>query len=197
MESTEDMYLEPIDWYQNSVNIRNDMGKKTYPRGASTLTREIAKEELGKLAKIKKRAEMDAKYWEARGDKERAQMAKDQYIEDHFLPALELVVVASTPDEVLNAKDIIKEFDNLSMQYGPGYTESYLRTAYGDQLGNASSQSDGYVRENVNHIKRLAAMDQIRSAYGLAMKLKEEIDNGSHTSSDEDYEIITRVASIG
>lgn len=124
-------------------------------------------------------------------------MVKDQYIEERFLPAVEMVVIASTPDEVLNSKDILREFDDLSMQYGPGYTASYIRTAYGDQLGNASSQSDGYVVENVERIKYLSAMDQLRSAYGLAKKLKDEIDNGDHTSSDEDYEIITRVASIG
>lgn len=197
MDSIEGMYLRPIDWYQNNVNIRSDMEKKTYPRGASTLTRQIAKEELEKLAKLKKRAEMDVKYWESRGDKERAQIAKDQYIEEKFLPTVELVIVASTPDEVLNAKDILKAFDNLSMQYGPGYTESYIRTAYEDQLGNTSSQSDGYVRDNIAHIKHLANTDQIRSAYSLAKRIKDEVDKGQHTSSDADYEILTRVASIG
>lgn len=188
---------EPVDIYQQNVDKRAEIIEKPVQRGTSTLTREIALEELEKLAKLKKRAEMDAKYWEARGDKERAQMVKDQYIEERFLPAVEVVVIASTPDEVLNAKDILREFDNLSMQYGPGYTASYIRTAYGDQLGNVSSQSDGYVVENVERIKYLSAMDQLRSAYGLAKKLKDEIDNGEHTSSDEDYEIITRVASIG
>jgi hypothetical protein len=197
MDPTEDMYLRPIDWYQNNVNIRSDMEKKTYPRGASTLTRQIAKEELEKLAKLKKRAEMDAKYWESRGDKERAQMAKDQYIEEKFLPAVELVIVASTPDEVLNAKDILKAFDDLSMQYGPGYTESYIRTAYEDQRGNTVSQSDGYVRDNISQIRHLANTDQIRSAYSLAKRIKDEVDKGQHTSSDSDYEILTRVASIG
>lgn len=195
--SIEDIPSEPVDIYQQSVDKRAEVIDKPVKHGTSTLTREIALEELEKLAKLKKRAEMDAKYWEARGDKERAQMVKDQYIEERFLPAVEVVVIASTPDEVLNSKDILREFDDLSMQYGPGYTASYIRTAYGDQLGNASSQSDGYVVENVERIKYLSAMDQLRSAYGLAKKLKDEIDNGDHTSSDEDYEIITRVASIG
>lgn len=188
---------EKVDIYQQDVNKRAKNLYKPTPRGASTLIKEIATEELEKLSKLKKRAEMDSEYWKARGDKERAQMVKDQYIEEHFLPAVEMVIIASTPDEVLNAKDILKEFDNLSLQYGPGYTASYIRTAYGDQLGNASSASDGYVRDAVNRIKSLAAMDQIRAAYGVAQKLKEEIDNGNHTASEDDYEIITRVASIG
>lgn len=188
---------EKVDIYQQNVNKMREEAKKTRPRGASTLTKEIAEEELGKLAKLKKRAEMDAEYWKDRGDKERAQMVKDQYIEDHFLPAVEMVVIASTPDEVLNAKDILKAFDDLSMQYGPGYTASYISTAYEDQLGNASSRSDGYVQSMVERIKVLSATDQIRAAYGVAKKLKDEIDNGDHMADDTDYEIISRVASIG
>lgn len=196
MESIEGMYLTPIDWYQNDINKRKDAQNKRAHHGASTLMKSIAEEELNKLAKIKRRVEADTEYWKGLGDKERAQMVKDQYIEDHFLPAVELVVVSSTPDEVLNAKDVLKEFDKLSLQYGPGYTASYIRTAYNDQLGNASSASDGYVVDAVERIKWLAAMDQIRAAYGMAKKVKEEIDNGDHTASDTDYEIITRVSTI-
>lgn len=194
--SLEDVPPQPVDVYQNNITERAEKVYKPTPRGASTLTKEIAKEELEKLAKLKRRAEADAEYWKGLGDKERAQMVKDQYIEDHFLPAVELVVVSSTPDEVLNAKDVLKEFDKLSLQYGPGYTASYIRTAYNDQLGNASSASDGYVVDAVERIKWLAAMDQIRAAYGMAKKVKEEIDNGDHTASDTDYEIITRVSTI-
>lgn len=195
--SVEDVPMEPVDYYQQAEKKRSQKINKPTPRGASTLTKEIATEELEKLSKLKKRAEMDVEYWKARGDKERAQMAKDQYIEEHFLPAVEMVIIASTPDEVLNAKDILKEFDNLSLQYGPGYTASYIRTAYGDQLGNASARSDGYVQSMVERIKFMSANDQIRAAFGTAKKLKEEIDNGEHTADEDDYEIITRVASIG
>lgn len=192
----DDAYLKPIDWYQNNINKRKDNAQKSVVRGATTLTAEIAKEALEDLKKAERRAKADVEYWEQMGDKERAQMAKDQYIEERFLPAVELVVVASTPDEVLNAKDILKEFDKLSMQYGPGYTASYLRTAYSNQLGNASAQSDGYVVDAVERIKWLSSMDQIRSAYGLAKKIKDSIDKGEHTSSEDDYELITRVATV-
>lgn len=195
--SVEDVSPQKVDIYQQNVNERAEKLNKPVKRGASTLTKKIAEETLEGLAKAKKRAEMDVDYWTAHGDSERAQMVKDQYIEEKFLPAVETVIIASTPDEVLNAKDILKEFDDFSLQYGPGYTASYIRTAYGDQLGNASSSSDGYVVENVERIKYLSSSDQIRSAYGLAKKIKEEIDNGEHTAGDEDYEIIARVASIG
>lgn len=186
----------PVDFYKQNASKRREEFEKTFPRGASTLTKKIAEEALGDLVRAKKRAEVDSDYWEKRGDEKRAELAKQQYMEDHFLPAVEMVIIASTPDEVLNAKDILKEFDDLTFEYGPGYTASYIRTAYGNQLGNASNSSDGYVREAVERIKMLASNDQIRAAYGMAKKLKDEIDNGSHTADDIDYEVITRVVTI-
>lgn len=195
--SPEDVPTEPVDYYQQSQKKMADELRKSYPRGASTLTREIAEEAIANLAKSKKRADADVEYWKGRGDKERAQMVKDQYMEENFLPAVEMLIIASNPDEVLNARGILKEFDKQTFEYGPGYTASYIRTAYGDQLGNASNQSDGYVRDMISRIKWLAASDQIRAAYGVAKKLKEEIDNGEHTADEDDYETIIRVASIG
>lgn len=186
----------PVDYYQQNIDKRQNIMTKPVLRGASTLTKKIAKEVLEDLVKFKRRADADVEYWKNLGDKERPQMVRDQYIEDHFLPSVEMLIMSTTPDEVLNAKDILKEFDDLSMQYGPGYTASYIRTAYGDQLGNASAASDGYVVDAVERIRGLAANNQIRAAYGMAKKLKDDIDKGEHTASDEDYELITRVATI-
>ena len=188
--------LQPVDLYKQNTNKIRDESKKVYPRGASTLTKKIAEEALGGLARQKRRAEVDSDYWKKRGDKERAQLVKDQYMEECFLPAVEMVVISATPDEVLNAKDILSAFDDVTFEYGPGYTASYIRTAYGDQLGNATAVSDGYVKDAVQRIKALAAMDQIRAAYGIAKKVKDEIDNGNHRADDDDYEIILRVATI-
>lgn len=188
---------ENVDIYQQNVNKRKENLNKPIKRGTSTLTKEIALEELEKLSKAKKRAEMDSNYFADKGESERAQMVKDQYIEERFLPAVEMVIIASTPDEVLNSREILDKFDDLSLQYGPGYTASYIRTAYGDQIGTASSQSDGYIRSQVERLKYLSSSDQLRAAYGLAKRIKDEIDNGEHMADSQDYEIISRVASIG
>lgn len=186
----------PIDYYQKTQDIMRDEARKSHPHGASTLTQKIAKEAIVSLARAKRRAEVDSDYWKERGDKERAEMVKQQYMEERFLPAVEMVIIASTPDEVLNTKDILSEFDKQTFEFGPGYTASYIRTAYGNQLGNVSNQSDGYIVDQVQRLKYLASSDQIRAAYGVAKKLKEEIDKGEHTASDDDYEVITRVATI-
>lgn len=187
---------EVVDIYdQNRIKMREE-NKKVFPHGTSTFTNKIAEEALGELVAARKRAEVKSDYWEERGDKDRAEMVKQQYMEENFLPAVEMVIIASTPDEVLNAKDVLKKFDELTFEYGPGYTATYIRTAYQDQLGNASNQSDGYVRDQIQRLKYLASSDQIRAAYGVAKKLKEEIDNGEHTASSDDYDIIVRVATI-
>lgn len=196
-ELGEDVSLpQPIDFYdQNRIKMREE-NKKFYPHGTSTLVRKIADEALSDLARQKKKAEVDSEYWEERGDKNRAKMVQDQYMEEKFLPAVEMLVISATPDEILNAKDILDGFDKQTFEYGPGYTASYLRTAYGDQLGNTTNGSDGYVIDAVERIKALADNAQMRSAYGLAKKVKKEIDNGSHIASDADYDIITRMTSI-
>ena len=194
--SVEDVPPEPVDIYQKQQAEFTDNLRKSIPHGASTLTNKIAEEALGELAAAKKRAEVKSDYWRERGDKDRAEMVKQQYMEENFLPAVEMVIIASTPDEVLNAKDVLKKFDELTFEYGPGYTATYIRAAYQDQLGNASNQSDGYVKDQIQRLKYLCSSDQIRAAYGVANKLKQEIDNGEHTADDADYEIILRVATI-
>lgn len=186
----------PVDFYDLQRVKMNKEAEKAYPRGASTLVKRIADEALRDLSRSHKEAEVKSEYWEERGDKEKAQMEKDQYMQERFLPAVEMVIIASTPDEVLNAKDILSEFDKLSFEYGPGYTASYIRTAYGDQLGNASNQSDGYVRDAIERIKFLAGDGQIRTAYGLAKRTKDEIDNGRHTSNEVDYDLLTRIVTM-
>ena len=192
----ESEFMMPKDLYNESQKAIRREARKTYPRGASTLTKKIAEEALGGLARQKRRAEVDSDYWKQRGDEERAQLIKEQYMEECFLPAVEMVIIASTPDEVLNAKDILSAFDDVTFEYGPGYTASYIRTAYKDQLGNTSNHSDGYVRDMIERIKYLSSSDQIRAAYGLAKKVKDEIDNGNHTADEDDYQIITRVATL-
>lgn len=197
VEVEEQTTPQKVDIYQQNVNKRKDFVDKPKAHGATTLLSEAAAEVLPELAHAHKRAEVDSDFYRERGEEDRAQMVKDQYIEEKFLPAVEMLIIASTPDEVLNARDILKQFDELSMEYGPGYTESYIRTAYSDQLGNATTGSDGYVKSQVQRLSYLAESDQIRAAYNLARKLKKEIDNGEHISDESDYEVITRVATIG
>jgi hypothetical protein len=131
----------------------------------------------------------------AKGEKRRAQMVRRQYMEEHFLPAVEAVVNYTSPDELLNCKEALAALDQMALGDGAmkGYTASYVRQAYGNQLGQKQGESDPEVVDTVRRIHMLVDSDQIRTAIGLAEKMKKRIDEGDNIASDEDYALIGRV----
>ena len=194
---------KPVDIYKMRESARLEDAKKQYPKGSPQLVKAVTKciidgdSGAEGLARAHKRAEDDSEALLARGDKERAQMVQRQYMEEKFLPAIEAVINYSSPDELLNCKEALAALDSLAMGLGQmkGYTASYVRQAYGNQLGQKEGKSDPKVASTVQKIKMLADSDEIRTAIGLAQKIKKQIDNGEHLASDEDYELIGRVVS--
>ena len=209
-EETKIEVLEPIDLYKRNSNKAYDESKKTRPRGsapvvAMTVESVISgdgKPGLGLMARYK-RAKDESDGFLANGDRSRAELAKRQYMEDYFLPAVETVVRFSSPDELLNNKSALAALDKYALGAGNmrGYTASYLRSAYGDVLGqdlnNRFSESDPAVRDSVMRINMLASADKIRDAIGVAKQMKEMIDAGEHLASDDDYALIGRVVAYG
>ena len=119
-----------------------------------------------------------------------------QYMEERFLPAVELVVNLTSPDEVLNCSGALEAFDKYVLGTGSskGYTAAYIRSAYGGQLGKRIALSDPAVIEAIIGIKRASSNDSIRTAVGIAKRIKKSIDDGEIVASDDDYAIIGRVA---
>ena len=109
---------------------------------------------------------------------------------------VESIIMFSSPDELLNATKALNALDALVLNEagGRGYTASYVRTAYKNILGNSQDKSDPTVKQTVARIKLLADSANIRSCYGLAKRIKKQIDEGEHIASDEDYDIISRLA---
>ena len=122
-------------------------------------------------------------------------MVKQQYMEERFLPAVEIVVNNTSPDEVLNCRSALSALDKMALGVGSmsGYTASYIRQAYADQLGMKRGGSDPTVVSEMRRIKLLVADDQIRTAIGLATKLKKQIDDGEHMAEPEDYAVLGRI----
>jgi hypothetical protein len=79
---------------------------------------------------------------------------------------------------------------------GTGYTASYIRQAYGNQLGQATGRSDASVRSGVMRINALLDQGEIRLALGVANSLKEKIDKGEAIADDADYELIGRIVAF-
>lgn len=185
----------PIDIYQHNSNKRAINAKRRFPHGSRAFVAAAAKEAAEKLAVAKKKAENDIELLRGSGDRERAGILTRQYMEEKFLPAVETVVDYSSPDELLNCKEALSALDELAIGPGSmrGYTASYLRQAYGDVLGQQQGGSDPTVVSEMRRIRMLVDGDQIRTAIGMASKLKEQIDDGEHQAAPEDYAVLGRI----
>lgn len=189
-----------VDVYQQKQDKIVETNKKQFPKGASQIanmavTYVVDGHGADGLAHAYKRARDDSDSLKERGEKERAEIRRQQYMQEDFLPAVEIVVNASSPDDVLNSKRALEELDKyvLLEGSGKGYTASYIRQAYGNQLGQVEGRSDASVKLGVQRINLMLDGGQIRSAVSLATKLKDQIDRGEKSSSDEDYEMLGRV----
>lgn len=191
---------EPIDIYQRNRSTIQDVAAKSFPKGSSAIVNtsvEAVLDGMGAEGLIRafKRAQSDANALKERGERGRAEIRRKQYMEENFLPAVEIVVNSTSPDEVLANADALKELDKYVLLEGPGkgYTASYIRQAYGNQLGQVEGRSDDAVRSGVMRLNSLLDAGELRTAFGVASKLKKQIDRGEHISDDIDYEMIGRV----
>lgn len=191
----------PIDIYRHHERKRLANSRKEFPKGSRALVAAVTETVInGKnggegLACAKKRAEDDSESLKEQGYRDRAEIAKQQYMEEKFLPAVEVVINYSSPDELLNCKEALSAFDKMALGPGSmsGYTAAYVRQAYGDSLGQKRGESDASVSSEMRRIRALVDNDQIRTAIGAAQKLKRKIDDGEGMASPEDYAVIGRI----
>ena len=193
---------EPVDIYQRNQDRIYDVSQKSYPKGSShavNMSVYSVIDGVGAegLAKAYKRAQDDVDALKDQGERGRAELRRQQYMQEYFLPAVEIVVNSTSPDEVLNSKQALEELDKYALLEGSGkgYTATYIRQSYGDQLGQVSGKDDPNVRDAVMRINSLLDGGEIRSAVGLASSLKEKIDRGESMASDISYDLLTRIVS--
>lgn len=194
--------LAKVDVYQAFSDAQLNESRKVRPHGSSALvkaaTQAVINGEGGYegVAKAYKMAERDCDYLRGQGEEKRAALVMQQYMTDKFLPAVEVVVNTTSPDELLNCKPALDAFDKFApvVGAGKGFTAAYVKQAYGDLLGQEAGQSDPTVVDAVRRMKANVDAGNIRSAYGLAKKIKRQIDNGEHIADDWDYAFIGRLA---
>ena len=190
----------PLDIYQRNQDRIREVNKKKFPNGsgrgvemaAYAVIDGVGAEGLGKA---NRRAKEDVSMLKNKGERGRADLRRQQYMQEYFLPAVEIVVNSTSPDEVLNNSKVLDELDKyvLLEGSGKGYTASYIRQAYGNQLGQKEGRSDASVRSGVMRLNALLDNGEIRTAYGLASDLKNKIDKGQAMADDVDYDLIGRV----
>lgn len=200
----DEVEVEEVDVYENNRRKRRENAKKRFPKGSSALVKAVTQSVINGdgaegLSMAYKRAKNDSEYYKDKGEKDRQEIAKQQYMEEHFIPAIEVVVNYTSPDELLNCSEALRALDKYALGVGrtAGYTAAYVRQAYGDQLGQVNGKSDAVVIDEVRRIKKLADKGEIRVAVGIASRIKKQIDNGDRMADDDDYALIGRVAAYG
>lgn len=192
--------LEPVDVYQQVQDRIYDVEQKDYPKGASyavTMATNAVIDGHGAegLAKAYSRAKNDIETLKSQGERGRAELRRQQYMQEFFLPAIEIVINSTSPDELLNSVKALDTLDKYALLEGSGkgYTSTYIRQAYGNQLGQQTGRSDASVRSGVMRINALLDDGQIRTALGVANSLKKKIDSGEAIADDIDYNLIGRI----
>lgn len=199
----------PTDLYKRNAGSARAEQKKRRPNGSASIVKAVTKSVVtgdgqrgAGLAPAYKKARDDSDFFKKRGEEDRAEIVRNQYMEEHFLPAVEAVIAYSSPDELLNCREALAALDQYALGIGKtnGYTAQYVRSAYGNALGEDYSartgKSDDYVTRIVYRIKMLANGGSNREAISLAVSAKKDIDEGAHIASDGDYALIGRVASF-
>ena len=199
----------PTDLYKRNAGSARAEQKKRRPNGSASIVKAVTKSVVtgdgqrgAGLAPAYKKARDDSDFFKKRGEEDRAEIVRNQYMEEHFLPAVEAVIAYSSPDELLNCREALAALDQYALGVGKtnGYTAQYVRSAYGNALGEDYSartgKSDDYITRIVYRIKMLANGGSNREAISLAVSAKKDIDEGAHIASDGDYALIGRVASF-
>lgn len=195
--------LDSVDIYQRNQERIQGVNRKSYPRGSSNIVNVATfsvVDGMGSegLAHAFRRAKEDIETLKEQGERGRAEIVRQQYMNEYFLPAVEFVVNSASPDEVLNSKKVLDELDEyvLLEGSGKGYTATYIRQAYGNQLGQQEGRSDATVKSEVRQINSLLDNGQIRAAVSVANKIKEKIDKGQAMASEESYDLLGRIVSF-
>lgn len=193
----------PLDIYKRSQDRIYENSKRKYPNGSGRAVEMSAYAVINGLggeglACAYRKAKDDVDMLKSKGERGRAELVRQQYMNENFLPAIEVVINATSPDEVLNSSKVLKELDNYALLEGAGkgYTASYIRQAYGNQLGNREGHTEPSVRSEMARINQLLDEGQVRTAYSMADKLKKKIDDGAAMADDVDYSLLGRIVSF-
>lgn len=198
-----ELTLEPVDIYQRNQDRLYEYSQKSFPNGASAIVNMAVASVIDGagpegLAKAYKRAKDDSDSLRSKGERGRAELRRQQYMQEYFLPAVEIVVNSASPDELLASPKALDKLDEyvLLEGSGKGYTATYVRQAYGNQLGQVKGRSDASVRSGVRRINMLLDSGDVRTALSIANSLKKKIDDGEAMADDADFELIGRVVSF-
>lgn len=193
----ETMVEQPTDLLQQSRDDRREY-KPRGSRGAKPKMQLDLSAINDQLLYAYKKAKDDSDYYTDIGNRQYANMVRQQYMEDYFLPAVDALIKMNGMGAVQTNKELLRKLNALTLLEGTngnGYTETFISSMYAPE-GQVEA-SDAQVQDAIREITYLCENDQIRSAVGKANGIKKQIDAGENVATDEDYKVIQRVALYG
>lgn len=204
VEETEEVVSsnQPTDLLQTQRNAWRDAEPRKARGSRPKIKLDMTAVDNSGIRQQYKKAKDDSDYYNSIGNKQYSSMVKQQYMQDYFLPAIDAMVKLNGMEAMLANKEVLADLDALTLldgTRGSGYTEAFIRSMYKPEQNAMSvvERSDAQVEQAVRDIKYLCETDQIGSAVGRASDIKRSIDNGENVASEEDYEIVQRVALYG
>lgn len=189
---------EPADLLQQSRDNRRNYQPRGSRGAKPKMQLDLSAINNNVLTSAYKKAKDDSDYYTSIGNRQYASMVRQQYMEDYFLPAVDALIKMNGVGAVQTNRELLRNLDALTLLDGTGgngYTETFIASMYAPE--GQLEASDGQARQAVKDITYLCEFDQIRSAVGKANDIKKRIDAGENIATDEDYEIIQRVALYG
>lgn len=136
----------------------------------------------------------------AEGENQRAEMVRQQYMEDAFLPLVDALIRLYSEEEVLASQDALETLDSLAMTLGggktDGYTSVYVSSMY-EPVAGQTFTTDAEVADGIRRINMLCDRHNIKSAVGIASRLLDSITMGQNRATPDDYEFLQKIALRG
>lgn len=171
---------QPVDFYE-VTRSKNKVVKQRSHYGTRPYTKAILKQlKQSSIWQAYKKAMDDIEYAKVTGDKQRAEVLRQQYMEDYYMPTVDAAVRLGSKQDVLSSKEILDSLDSLAILDGVrsnGYTASFVANLYQD--GDSPAISDVEVKDALKDIVRHCNNGNIGVAIGLAKRIKRQVDRKS------------------
>lgn len=196
-EPSADEQPESTDIFQEESNRQYENSKIKKPKGAPSRLNAVVKDLVEKAKPDFAKANDEIEQLKKRGEADKVKTVSNQYMQQTALPLVQSLVDEHGVEAVLNSDKALEQLDSIMITgngTGKGYTQSYLKQMYKGNRGAENAQSDAEVTSAIRQITDMSNKNDIRSAVGLAQKMKQRIDNGELSATDDDYQTIQRVA---
>lgn len=190
---------QPIDYYQAQQNAAYDASQKATTNGSPAQVGKIVDEMVDDFKQARYNVSINQyNHLKDVNAPDQAEYMRQDYMTKNALPLVESLVEMYGVDAILNNKDALKKLDEVMITgngSGKGFTRGYLEQMHEQQRGTQGSTSDMEVTYGLQKVRNMASNDDIRGSVNEAQRLKEKIDNGELSASDEDYQMVLQVSS--